>query len=1003
MRRALLALVVALPAAVRAGTVVSVEAGAGVSLPGASAVGTRLDAGSVPQLDLSAAALVPTLSPASVTPIVAPTALSAGVVPTLGQPVSALKPAPKAASVDAKRPVIAPTALKALKPAASLQDDPRKSLEDGDGADERSTESGKKTFDGAGILSRISDAVNAFTEGSFHPLARIKRAPKEQTGDDGGGPIPAREVEFNGQKFSSVVFRPNAPVESEIVKAIEASKESIQIALYEFTSRGILKALLAARKRGVKVEIILDDTNVNPRNEPLSEAEIAAGKTPYMKYRSEQIWALIRNGMDVRVIGRPTKYGINHHKFAVFDGAMAEFGSYNWTYTSEQNHYENVLFSVEQDRVKGYQDVWKYMRALSVTVAESEAPDFQWPMDPGMPPQYQGAGIDLNGTTLPKWVFNPTELFEDSIAKAIDASKSTVETASFVLESRKIADALERALKRGVKVRIVADKSQAEYDHVRKFLGHLQRLGAQVRLLGGPHGEESDYPLAEKMHDKLFLFDRKVVETGSGNATKNAGINNFENANFLDDATDVAAYGKAFDHMFDVAETAPTYPDAVLPTDQEMRDQALQPRGPRPPAEPAFEPLPAAGRFEFNGVSFPKSAIRPNEPVQTEVVKAIDAAQKTLRIAMYELNMPAFWDALERAKKRGVKIEVVLDRSHVYTTGYEDDGITPRKPKQMVVDLIKSGYDVLLLNGRLGGIMHNKFIVVDEGMVQFGSYNYTQQSEDDHFENVFFSKLPKRVKGYLRYFDYLRDLAVEVDMEKLDEVINRVDAWSEAAEREWDGRAGTASTTAADESDIEAAGRKKKPLPPDPPQETETPIDLNGEKFPLHLFSPNAGIERALIRAIGASKKTIEIAMFSFFSQPIAEALLAAKERGVAIRIVMDKSQTGTSKLDDWFAWHGFDLKLISGPDRTRDPRYQKMHDKFALFDGLMLESGSFNYSSRAETVSFENANFFDDRDEIARFAAHFAQMFERGITPRAPRKEPKFESSAASGAGAED
>ncbi|MEQ1920569.1 MAG: phospholipase D-like domain-containing protein, partial [Elusimicrobiota bacterium] len=423
-----------------------------------------------------------------------------------------------------------------------------------------------------------------------------------------------------------------------------------------------------------------------------------------------------------------------------------------------------------------------------------------------------------------------------------------------------------------------------------------------------------------------------------------AGVNNFENANFLDDKTDVAAFATTYQHMFDIAETAPAYPEGELPTDQQMRDNALQPRGPPAPPDPSHDPLPAARRVAFNGVDFPVSAIRPHEPVEAEIIKAIDSAAKTLRIAIYELSMQGIWDALQRAKKRGIKIEVVLDRSHVYTTGYEDDG-TPRKPKQMVVDLLKDeGFSVLLLKGRLGGIMHNKFLIVDEGLVQFGSYNYTRQSEEDHYENVFFSIEKARVAGYLKYFEYMRGLAEEPDMEKLEEVLSRTeDALPEA-----------------DESEPEMAGRKK-PLPPDPPQETETPISLNGERFPIHMFSPNSGIEQALIRAIEASKATIQIAMFSFFSQPIAEALLLAKERGVKVQIVMDKSQTGTSKLDEWFAWHGFDLRLISGPDRSRDPRYQKMHNKFAIFDGLMLESGSFNFSTRAETLSFENANFFNE------------------------------------------
>lgn len=945
---------VSAPVQVRLATPVAPIAGpaatAGAYAPGLTPLAPSLSAPS-----LSAPAL--SLAPALAAPAAAIPALPAAAIP------SALAAQPLAAAAKSRKPALpgqqqAPkTALDGLK---TELETPKPAAGDLAGGREHAARSFEAKL---GIEAYVPAALAAFTEGAFHPLAKVKTPPPAQPGDDGGGPTTSRPVAFHGESFPSVAFRPNEPVESHIVRAIETAKESIQISLYEFTSRGILKALLAARKRGVKVEVILCDTNVNPRNEPDAD---------YKRYRSEQIWALIRNQVDVTVVGRPTKYGINHHKFAVFDAKMVEFGSYNWTYTSEKNHYENVLFSADADRVKAFQDAWTHLRALSVSVAESATKE--WPLDVPAPPSDAQKRIDFNGTRLPAWIFNPGELFEDSIAAAIDASKVSVDAAAFVMESRKVVDALERALKRGVKVRVVGDKSQSQYDRVQLFLGFLQRAGAQVRLLSGPNGEESDFPLAEKMHNKYFIFDGTLVETGSANATKNAGVNNFENGSFLDDKTDVAAFAKTFQHMFDIAETAPAYAEGALPTDQQMRENALSPRGPPAPPEPGHDPLPAARRIAFNGVDFPVSAIRPHEPIEADIVKMIDAAAKSLRIAMYEFNMESIWDALHRAKKRGVKIEIVLDRSHVYTTGYEDDGITPRKPKQMVVDLIKEGFDVLLLKGRLGGIMHNKFIVADDAIVEFGSYNYTRQSEEDHYENVFFSIEKGRVAGYLKYFDYMRALAEDVDMDKLDEVVNR----SEAALPE------------ADDAEPEMAG-KSKPLPPDPPMETDKPIKLGRQRFPLHLFSPNSGIEQALIRAIEASKATVQIAMFSFFSQPIAEALLRAKERGVDVQIVMDKSQTGTSKLDEWFAWHGFDLRLIAGPDRTRDPRYQKMHNKFAIFDGKMLESGSFNYSSRAETLSFENANFFNDADEIARYAAAFLQMFERGMKPRAPKRQPKF------------
>lgn len=914
--RLLLALVVAAPGP-SWGQTISAAARAGVS--------------SVPVLPVTGISLP--VGALNVTPLSLPTLSALTPLPIL--PAAAVTPAAKAV----------------FSAAAENPGEDKSTKKDLEGQKQESD----AAFDGASALGAVANS-----------LGRVRTDPPENAGHDGGGPnYPKRKVEFNGVEFPSVAFRPNEPVEPLLVKAIESARESIDLALYEFTSRGLLKALLAARKRGVKIRILLDDTSANPRNEPDAE---------YKRHRSEQIWALIRADMDVNVVGRPTKYGIMHHKFAVFDGKMAEFGSYNWTYTSERNHYENVIFSADKDRVAGYQAAWNHLQRLSVPIAESA--NHAWPEEIPAPPADEGKPIAFNGAKLPRWVFTPSDAYEDALAAAIDASKKTVDAAAFVFESRKIADAMDRALERGVKVRIVSDKSQSEHENVKRFLDWASRKGADVRVLFGPNGEDSDFPLAEKMHNKFFIFDGKLVETGSANATKNAAVNNFENANFLDDKSDAKAFVFAYEHMFAAATPLGGVAEMDLPTDEILRRGALTPRGPPAPPEPGPDPLPASKTVEFAGETFPYSAVRPNEPVDPQIVKMIGAAKKTLKLALYEFNHEAIFEAVKQAKARGVAITIVLDRSHVYTSGYEDDGETPRKPKAMIVELLKSGYDVLLLKGRNGGIMHNKFIVADEGIVQFGSFNYTRQSEEDHYENVFFTTEKERVGAYSRYFDYMRGLAEEPDMEKLEEIMAR----TEAVLDEEDAEAG----------DVEPEGARK-PLPPDPPQDTDAPIRLHDEAFPRQLFSPNGGVETALLRAIEAAKASVEVAMFSFFSQPIAEALLRAKERGVAVRIVMDKSQTGNSKLDEWFAWHGFDLRVLRGPDDDRDPRYQKMHNKFALFDGVMLESGSFNYSSRAETLSFENANFFNDPNEVARFAAYFAQMFARGMTPKKPKREPQW------------
>jgi phosphatidylserine/phosphatidylglycerophosphate/cardiolipin synthase-like enzyme len=315
----------------------------------------------------------------------------------------------------------------------------------------------------------------------------------------------------------------------------------------------------------------------------------------------------------------------------------------------------------------------------------------------------------------------------------------------------------------------------------------------------------------------------------------------------------------------------------------------------------------------------------------------------------------------------------------------------------MVVELVKSGFDLLLLKGQGSGIMHNKFLIVDDELLEDGSYNYTDQSETDHFENVYFTLEKARVALFLRYYKYMREQAEPVDMAKLEEILNRTaDAGAEAAAETADADP-LASDTQASKRHPDPDGRTSK-FPAPPKGDDESAITFNGKRFALAIFSPQGGIEEALVRAVEASKKTIDIAMFSFFSKRIAEALLAAKNRGVNVRLVLDKSQASLSSLDDWFAWHEFDMRVIIGPDDSRDPLYQKMHNKFGIFDGKMVETGSFNYSPNAEQNSFENSNWFDAPEMAARYTAFFQRMYLQGAKPRKPKREPKWKPAKGEG-----
>ena len=136
-------------------------------------------------------------------------------------------------------------------------------------------------------------------------------------------------------------------------------------------------------------------------------------------------------------------------------------------------------------------------------------------------------------------------------------------------------------------------------------------------------------------------------------------------------------------------------------------------------------------------------------------------------------------------------------------------------------------------------------------------------------------------------------------------------------------------------------------------------------------FSPNAGTSSGIVQEIQRTQNTIDIAIYSFTRDEIADALIAAKNRGVTIRILADSSQAdGTGSDISRLEAAGFQLK------RTNGGGGGILHDKYAVFDGRMLVTGSYNWSTNAEENNDENAVFIRDRAVIAAFQTNFNAMW---------------------------
>lgn len=135
-------------------------------------------------------------------------------------------------------------------------------------------------------------------------------------------------------RHTEVYFSPEGSIRNRIIKAIDNSSSSIDIAIFDFTSQEIKAALEQAKKRGVKIRIIADSRQY---------------KGPHSVVQS-----LIESGFDVKIT-RGKSRGIMHNKFAIFDKTLLFTGSYNWSDNAEFFNYENAIFISDPEVIRKYQ------------------------------------------------------------------------------------------------------------------------------------------------------------------------------------------------------------------------------------------------------------------------------------------------------------------------------------------------------------------------------------------------------------------------------------------------------------------------------------------------------------------------------------------------------------------------------------------------------------------------------------------------------------------------
>lgn len=112
----------------------------------------------------------------------------------------------------------------------------------------------------------------------------------------------------------------------------------------------------------------------------------------------------------------------------------------------------------------------------------------------------------------------------------------------------------------------------------------------------------------------------------------------------------------------------------------------------------------------------------PNGNCAQQIIDTIAQAKKQVLVQAYSFTSASIAQALVDAKKRGVDVEVLLDKSQSRGKG----SVLPYLNEQNIATKIDY----------LPAIAHNKVMVVDGKTVITGSYNFTASAEKRNTENL---------------------------------------------------------------------------------------------------------------------------------------------------------------------------------------------------------------------------------------------------------------------------
>lgn len=298
----------------------------------------------------------------------------------------------------------------------------------------------------------------------------------------------------------------------------------------------------------------------------------------------------------------------------------------------------------------------------------------------------------------------PAESYKGSIAEKlinnIKKAKKSIHIASFEADLTDVSNALIAAQKRGVDVRWITDDESGLDADTKPGHGQFKAMkaaGIQIK----------DDKRGALMHNKFWLFDGKIVWTGSTNVTV-SGMFEQNNNTIVISSLDLAnIYEKQFEEMW-----AGSF-NAKSPSD--VSKQALKIKSTKVQA-----------------------LFSPEDKVVSQILPYIQKAKTSIRFLAFTFTHDDLGNAMIERKKAGVDVQGVFE-----VTG-SDSEFSEMLPLYCAKAPVRQDGNPAFL--------HHKVIIVDKRIVITGSLNFTDNADQNNNENVIILENADIARLYMQEF-----------------------------------------------------------------------------------------------------------------------------------------------------------------------------------------------------------------------------------------------------------